>query len=124
MARTPWYFDNYAWPINPSEDSEWSKEHVVSEHNPVGSNKSNFQFAAERSARRQISGTIWGVLGPELMGRLKLWREGRKTAVLRDHMGYERSCFLINVTFKPIMDASERRAGRQTYTYTAEFVEA
>lgn len=123
MARVPWVFDGYEWPINPQEDSGWKKDRVAPEQNNIGSRISVFQLNAEKSARRQINGFIWGPLGGQLMANLIQWRDTSKRATLRDHTGMEKNCFLFALEFKAVKDAAEWRQGRQTYTYTAEFVE-
>lgn len=123
MARVPWTFADYAWPINPYSDKGWVKEPVDVESHPLGSRISTIQDNGDKSARKQVEGWIYGPLGHELMTNLLYWRRNRVTSILTDHTGESVRCRLRTVTFTPVSTASEWREGRQTYQYVAEFIE-
>jgi hypothetical protein len=123
MARVAWRFNNYDWPINPDEDSGWTKPDIMSETNDVNANKSSLQFGGRKSARRQISGWIWGPGSVQLHINMHSWNDNRTKATLVDHTGVSRTCMMMNFAAKPVQDVREWRSGRQTYKYTAEFIE-
>ena len=123
MARTPWVFAGYEWAINPETDSGWVKEHNMAEHSPIEGTRSVLQFAGSKSARRRVTGWIWGILGPTQLTYMRAWRENKTQSTLTDHTGESRDCMLLTFEAEPARSVSELRAGRQTYRYTAEFIE-
>jgi hypothetical protein len=124
MARVAWSFNGYSWPINPEEDSTWIKEHIVAETGDVGAENSNIQFGGKKSARRQVSGWIWGPGSTQLLLNMHTWHANKVRANLVDHVGESRRCILLSFSPKPVKDVKEWRQGRQTYQYNAEFIEA
>jgi hypothetical protein len=125
MARVAWVFNGYSWPVNPEPDGDsgWVKESVHTEQNPLNASVSSFQFTAEKSARRQVTGWIIGPYAGEQLGRFQAWRSGRTRANLIDHMGVSKRCMLISFSAKTVNNQAEWRQGRSTYKYSAEFVE-
>lgn len=123
MARVAWRFDGYDWPINPEEDSGWTKPDIMSEQNNVNADVSNFQFGGRKSARRQISGWLWGEGSVQLRLNMYNWYANRKKSTLVDHVGDSKKCFITSLTVKSVQDVREWGQGRQTYKYTIEFAE-
>jgi hypothetical protein len=123
MSRVAWLFNGYAWPVNPEKDSGWTKDDVVGEVNPLQSNISTFQFTGRKSARRQISGWIWGPNSAEQLTKMRDWRINRTKATLRDHTGESKRCYCASLRLEPVQDIASWKSGRQTYRYDAEFVE-
>lgn len=124
MARVAWNFAGYDWPVNPEKDSEWKMETMNSEYNPLDGIVSHFQFTARKSARRSVTGWLIGPLASQQLTNMREWRDSKRVATLRDHVGQERRCFLMTLELEPIMNAVAWKAGQQVYRYSAEFVEA
>lgn len=122
--RVPWKFDGYDWPINPEKDNGWTYEQVMTEAVPINSPKSSLQFGGVKSGRRQVSGWIWGPSAPTFFAKLRAWQRSRTKATLIDHLGNTNSAILLRFEPELIQSASEWTAGRQTWRYTAEFIEA
>lgn len=123
MSRVAWVFDSYPWAINPNEDGGWIKESILVEQNNIRSRYSVFQHTADKSARRKVQGWIWGSTGAEQLAKMRAWKNTRVRAVLTDHTGESRRCFVGALELTPQQDASEWNKGRQTYKYNIEFIE-
>lgn len=123
MSRVPWSFDGYEWPINPDTDTGWVKEHIFVEQNPLQASLSFFQRTSSRSARRRISGWIYGPQGQTFKSKLEYWHAVTRRALLVDHLGVQKMAFLYSLSFTAVFSVSEWRYGRQTWRYDAEFVE-
>lgn len=126
MARTPWSFDGYEWPINPEPggDTGWIPgETQLSELVPIDVYKSSVQIGGAKSERRQIRGWIWGPDSNTFYAKFMTWRRDRKKAILRDHLGESRTALLVNFSAEAMEDPKAWSDGRQTWKYTAEFLE-
>lgn len=123
MARVAWEFAGYTWPVNPREDSGWVAEEILAESNPINARRSTLQFGGTKSARRQISGMIFGPRAAEHKTQMDTWKRNRTRGLLKDHMGTTRTAILIRLEAKPIISVSEWKHGRYTFEYTAEFIE-
>jgi hypothetical protein len=124
MARVPWTFAGYNWPVNPEKDSDWVGSFVNTEHHPIESQKSSFQYTARRSSRRRISGWLFGPYAAAQLTQMQAWYNSRQTATLVDHTGQARACFLFSLELEHVQAVSEWQQGRNVYKYNAEFVEA
>lgn len=123
MTRVAWEFNGYAWPVNPNTDSGWSSEEILAESNPVNASRSTLQFGGTKSARRQVSGWLFGLHAQEQFNRMSSWKSSKVRSLLKDHTGSTRAARLIKFDAKPSLSVSEWRSGRNTYEYTAEFIE-
>lgn len=123
MSRVPWVFGTYVWPINPETDTGWIVEHVFVEQNTLASAESFFQKTATRSARRRISGWIFGQRAVEFKNMLETWHRLSTRATLTDHLGVSRRAFVFSLSFTLVPSVSEWKQGRATWRYDAEFVE-
>lgn len=123
MARVPWNFSGYDFPVNPSDDSGWKADEVNAENSPIGSTNSSLQWGARKSARKQCSGTLIGLSAQTQKTTMEGWKNNRTVAVLTDHTGEAKKCQLIAFEAKPIFNYSEWLHGRQTYTWQGEFIE-
>lgn len=122
MARVAWVFDGYAWPVNPEKDTGWlPPEDILNEANNIAATASTFQFGGIKSARRRISGWIWGPFSADHYNRMYQWKLQRKRSTLKDHEGHQKTCFLISFTTERINDPKSWAEGRPTYRYEAEF---
>lgn len=122
MARTPWKFGDYEFPINPNEDSNWSYELVLTEDVPINSSNSKFQFGGVKSPRRQTQGWLWGPNALDQYYTMLGWQRGQVQATLTDHFGQSRKAQLIKFEAKPVNDVGAYKAGRVTFQYTAEWI--
>lgn len=122
MSRVAWSFDGYSFSVNPEKDSDFIYEHIASDQVPINATKSNIQFGGTKSGRRQISGYIWGIGGPEQFAKMRDWQRTRKQATLTDHLGNSSSAVLIKFEPELVEDIYEWNQGRQTYRYSAEFI--
>jgi hypothetical protein len=123
MARVAWVFAGYSWPVNPEKDSGWIKEEVYAERNALNSTVSNIHFTAKKSARRKVSGWLFGESTAAQLTKMQSWKDNRTIGTLVDHVGGSKRCIMISFEAEPIQSVSEWKAGRQTYKYNAEFVE-
>lgn len=123
MPRVAWSFANYTWPINPDTDTGWVRDHIFVEQNTLQAPRSFFQKTSTRSARRRISGWIYGAQGPEFKAKLEYWHLVSTRGILVDHLGVQKRAFLISLSFTAVSSASEWKQGRQAWRYDAEFVE-
>lgn len=121
--RIPWVFDGYEFPVNPAEDSGWTKETSIAESNAIRSTSSTFHWTGTKSARRTVSGYFFGPSSSLQRGRFKTWYEQRKQALLTDHTGESRKAQMISFTCQPVRDVRSVRTGAFTWQYTAEFIE-
>lgn len=122
MARTPWVFDSYSFPINPEEDTGWVGELVLSERVAINSTRSNIQIGGIKSDQRQVSGWIWGEDSNEMNSRLYSWMRNRTQATLVDHNGVSRRAILVEYKPTAVRDPKEWVQGRQTWRYSARFI--
>ncbi len=122
MAKISWEFDNYVFPLNPSQDSGWIPDVILSEQNPINANYSKFQRGGMKSSRRQISGYFYGVKAEEQAQKFRQWLSAGTIAVLKDHIGLERRAMLVKISIRPVQDVGALNKGRNTYQYDAEFV--
>lgn len=122
MTRTAWQFDGYAWPTNPDEDSGWVTEPMYAEKNPLAASVSKFQFTALKSARRQVSGYLYGVHALEQRDKMDEWLRKRVQATLVDHLGGARRAVLLRFEARAVPDVRAHRDGRATFRFAAEFV--
>jgi hypothetical protein len=122
MARTPWQFAGYDFPVNPEEDSDWIYEHLESENIPINATSSNIQFGGRKSARRRISGYIWGPSSATQHAKMQSGRKNKTQGTLVDHLGNSQSAILIKFEPKFVRDAQAWAQGRSTWRYDAEFI--
>lgn len=119
--RTPYVFNNYSWPVNPSDDSGWIQELVLSEQVPINASRSVIQVGAFKSATRQMSGYIWGVNAQEQYNTMLSWFQNKTQANLIDYLGITRKAILTKFEPKIVNDITAYKAGRFTFQYTAVF---
>lgn len=122
MARVAWQFNGYSWAVNPDDDSGWKADEANSENLPIGSTNSSIQWGGRKSARRQISGFIWGPAGGTQRTNMESWKNNRVISNLIDHTGATQKAQLVMLEIRPVQDYLEWRANRQTYRYNAEFL--
>lgn len=124
MARVAWNFASYDWPINPEGDSGWVPgELVLSEIVPIDVYQSSIQIGGQKSARRRITGWIWGPESAVHYSKFREWYNNGIDASLTDHLGETRTARLIRFEADAVRDVHAFKAGRQTWKYTAEFIE-
>jgi hypothetical protein len=126
MARVAWNFASYEWPVNPEPggDTGWVPgELVMSEMVPIDVYQSSIQIGGQKSARRRIRGWIWGTDSTTFYSKFREWYNNGIDASLTDHLGETRIARLIRFEAEAINDAQAWKAGRQTWKYTAEFIE-
>lgn len=123
MSRVAWVFAGYSWPINPEKDSGWVKEEVYSEQHPLNSTVSNLHFTAKKSARRKVSGWLFGETSAAQLTKMQYWKDNRTVGTLVDHNNSSKRCMLISFAPEPVQSVSEWKAGRATFKYEAEFIE-
>ncbi len=123
MSRVAWVFDNYQWPVNPETDTGWNSELIIVEHNPIQSSRSVFQYLGTRSARRRITGWMYGLKAEEMRSKFEYWLSTRKVAILKDHLNVSKNAMLVSFTYEIVPDYGMWRQQRPTYRYIAEFVQ-
>ncbi len=122
MARVAWKFNNQDFAINPDEDSGWSSQEVNAENLPINATESVIQWGGRKSARRIVSGWLWGPTASAQKSMMQTWKNNRIISNLIDHTGESMKCLVVNFTAKPVLSQSEWRHGRQTYRYELEFI--
>ena len=123
MPRVAWVFDNYQFPVNPETDTGWNREVILVEHNPIRSTQSVFQYLGTRSARRRITGWMYGPKADEMRSKFEHWLTTRKVATLKDHLNVSRNAVLVSFTYELVPDYRAWRQQKPTYRYNAEFVQ-
>jgi len=121
--RVPWVYDGYSFPVNPSTDSGWIGSLIMAEHNPIRRTGSVIQLGGSKSPRRTITGYLIGVYTDEMKTKFETWFRNNTQATLTDHTGGSRHAMITRFDAEPVQNISEWRQGRQTYKYTAEFIE-
>lgn len=121
--RVAWSFAGYSWPVNPEKDSGFNAEEVEPEAVAIGATKSTFQWGGRKSARRQISGWLYGAHALEHYNKMRAWKNGRTVGTLTDHLGNSATARLVKFDAEPVVSNTEWAAGRSTWRYNAEFVE-
>lgn len=122
MARVGWQFAGFDWYVNPEKDSNWVFDHAVSEQVPIQATKSTLQFGGRKSARRQISGWIYGENSAIQYATMEGWRQNKTQGVLVDHLGNSRNAIMIKFEPEAVQDIKAWEEGRQTWRYQAEFI--
>src|SRR5689334_11651810 len=123
MARTPWVFNGYSFPVNPEKDSNWTYEEVQPESVAIGASRSTFQYGGTKSGRRQISGWLYGTDATTQHNTMKSWHRNRTIATLVDHTGAATTARLSKFDAEFVQSNTEWKAGRNTWRYNAEFTE-
>jgi hypothetical protein len=123
MARIPWRFNNYDFPVNPEKDGGWVYEDVQPETVGIGAPRSTFQYGGTKSGRRQISGWLYGVNAGEQYNTMRAWKRSRVKATLIDHLGAATTARLSKFDAELVVSNTEWALGRSTWRYNAEFIE-
>lgn len=121
--RVAWQFNSYQWPVNPETDTGFVSEEVLPEVVPIRATKSSVQWGGRKSARRQITGWLYGLKALEQYNTMRGWKENRTRASLVDHFGNTTTARLVKFDAKFVQSNTEWGAGRPTWQYTAEFME-
>lgn len=121
--RVAWQFANYNFPVNPFDDSNWIFDHAMSEQVPIQGTKSTIQFGGRKSARRTIKGWIYGENSAVQYATMEGWRQNKTQGTLIDHLGNSRNAIMIKFEPEAVQDIKAWEDGRQTWRYSAEFVE-
>ncbi len=123
MARVAWVFNSYSWAVNPEKDSGFNAEEVEPEAVAIGATKSTFQWGGRKSARRQISGWLYGPNALAQYNLMRGWKNNRTVATLVDHLGNSSTARLAKFDAEPVVSNTEWANGRSTWRYNAEFIE-
>jgi len=121
MARTPWSFASYSFPLNPNTDTDWVEELALSEQLPIGSSRSVLQFGGRKAAKRQTHGYIWGPNAQEQYNQMVSWFRNRTQATLTDHTGRSRKAMLTKFSARLVNDVAAYRENRITWEVDCEW---
>lgn len=122
MAKISWKFNNYTFPVNPDEDSGWTVNPVISEVIPIYASQGSVQVGGIGSARRRISGWIFGSNSNSFKAQFDSWMVSGTVGTLTDHLNQSRRARLIRFEPAALRDAKYVRQGIQIWKYTAEFI--
>lgn len=122
MGRVAWSFNGYSFPINPEKSSGFVKDPLLAERVPIQANKSNIQRGGLKSGRIVVSGMLFGENSDSMKNMFDYWLENGTVGDLVDHQGIRVTAMLVKFDPETVRDIKAWKCGRQTWSYSAEFV--